>query len=120
MVNLNIIQIANSIPAVVHLIISNPGAWLVGSAIIRLENGETPKDYDIIIEDKSELISTVDWLRGFGGDESLSKMGAHKFKINDLVIDIWHESLGDFVCKANRVSYILNLSQDVILLKSII
>lgn len=118
--NLQLVQIPDDLPALVAIIIHNPGAWLVGSALIRLENGETPKDYDIIIEDKSKLISIVEWLREFDGNESLSKMGAHKFKIDDLAIDIWHQPLGEFLCNANRVSYILTLNPDVILLKGVI
>jgi len=120
--NLQLTQIADNLHPLVADIVKNYRGWLVGSALLRLENFEEPKDYDFIIEDREMYYEAVQYLRENATSESFSKEGAHKFRSQGIVIDIWCQELGLFLSQSKKISYILGRSRysdELVIMKNI-
>ncbi len=89
------------------------GGWLVGNSIQNIIDGETPKDYDIIITNRHAFQNACkNWEVC---DLKLNSFGGMKIQLEDTEIDFWCEELSHFLITANKVTYIFNMRKNILL-----
>src|SRR5690606_28911846 len=81
-------------------------AFLVGSAVYKLMAGELVRDYDIIVEDKQDFMTTLKFLERCHDGYQLNTLGGIKFSTPDGDVDIWCQSVGDFIRVASKITAI--------------
>jgi len=96
-----------------HILLLSEG-WLVGNAINSIEQGDDVKDYDVIVPSRELFQKTVAVL-SYTYAMSTSSYGGLRFKVGDVYLDIWCEELSHFLLSANRITYVYNLTKNILL-----
>lgn len=97
----------NKIPQIVKDILFKSEGWLVGSSIEKLLKDEDVRDFDIVITDSDLYAKTISiYKENF---MMFTTFGGIKLDINGVIIDIWHQSLSDFLIKSPEPGIIYNL-----------
>ena len=102
-------KIYKGLPSIIKAILSTSEGWLIGSAPYMLSEGLTPKDYDIIIENREIYQKTIKLMDCTEYDISVNSFGGLKFKNHELEIDIWCEELGHFLTNSTQENYLFSI-----------
>lgn len=102
----------NALPREVRSVLVITEGWLVGGAITSINLGHEPKDYDIIVpnpENFRKLLTTVDVDK-----LTINSFGGVKFEVNGIFIDMWVESLDNFLLVTNGSKYVYNITRNLL------
>jgi hypothetical protein len=108
-------KIYRGLPKVISSILITSKGWLVGSSIRQILNGETPRDFDIIVSNGDDFQNTVMFLRDMATSYKINTCGGLKFDLNGLEVDIWVEDLEHFMRSASSFDYIYSFRQQLLL-----
>ncbi len=100
------------LPMHIKTILINSDGWLVGSAIKSLLDETPVKDFDIIVE-SCNWHKTIINIRN--NPMSINTFGGLKFIIEDTTIDIWPDTLDNFIKKSISLSYAYNINNQLLL-----
>lgn len=107
--------IYNNLPQLIKAVLLNSYGWLVGSSPSLLMNGNNPKDYDIIVENREHYQDVIKFLSVSGMKTNINSFGGLKFTNEEIEIDIWCEELGHYLLNGRQVGYIYCLRGDKLL-----
>lgn len=92
--------------------------WLIGSSIEKIMNGETPKDYDIIVGNGQDFQKAHLFLSSLVCHNiAINSHGGIKISFPDYDIDIWVEELDHYLSSRAKYNYVFKFA-GFILLKS--
>ena len=106
-------EIYNLLPQEIKNILFISNGWVVGSSIEKLKNKEEVRDYDILITDNELFAKSISSLKSCF--DKFTTFGGIKLKINNLSIDIWCQSLEDFIFKSSKRGIMFNMRKNIIL-----
>ena len=95
------------IPQEVKDILYQSEGWLVGSSVNKLITNESVRDFDILITNAKFYSKII-----CGNKNNFNRFttfGGINLKINDFSIDIWHQSLEDFIINSADTGVMYNI-----------
>ncbi len=111
-------EIYSKLPSDVKSILVLSNGWLVGSAVEKVLNGETPKDYDIIVPDSEGWKNVFVYLKRIYTKLEVNTYGGIKVTSEGFSFDIWPETLDSFINTAKSYKYIYNCNHQNLIEKS--
>jgi len=102
-------QIYNALPIDVRRILILGNGWLIGSAPENIILKKPVKDYDIIVPLGSDLQAISLYLQASGFAHTFNTFGGLKFSKEDIVVDVWVESLDHLIFSASYLNHAVNL-----------
>lgn len=89
------------LPGVVHTILIEEKAWLVGSGAHWYIDGadpeEEPADYDLVVPTEN-YPSAILRMSDAGGEEAINSMGGTEFRFESgLEVDLWPQTIHEYV-----------------------
>lgn len=104
------------LPQEIRQILILTHGWLTGSAVEKLKNAESIKDYDILVSDPQLYQTAVAQLSSNPKYKmNVNTFGGLKFKHNDFEIDIWPENLEHHIATASHIGYLYNIKLGILL-----
>lgn len=106
-------EIYNKLPKEVKDVLFLSEGWLVGSSVEKLLSGEQCRDYDILITDLKLYYKTISTFKGCYNN--FTTFGGINLGVNEMVIDIWHDSLESFINMSLNTGTMYNMVKGHIL-----
>lgn len=106
-------EIFETLPQPVKDVMVNQLGWLVGSAVDRVIRGMEESDYDLIVENNEMFHDALLFLKSQTKiPMEATRLGAIRFNIHGVRIDIWCQKVGYFLFNANWVTYIFSVDME--------
>lgn len=106
-------EIYDKLPQEVKDILFQSEGWLVGSSVGNLSEEREVRDYDILITDSKLFAKATSGLSYYFN--RFTTFGRINLDVNGVSIDIWHQSLEDFIHLAFDCGVMYNMSKGIIL-----